>query len=205
MYFPHPSQTLQQVLFHDLIASRPSVALTYEHDQTLSSNAQPLTRARVGRILGPTYGGGEKMVYPGITLGFDGPGKDREDDVKSLKVMGKGEGEVASLSAVMSVIIHVSPVQSHTIVSYVLRPSKPGIGVIIGLADGPINVKLGETTVQDILLDLGPPLRKYYKEDDRVEKMWGGAGEGVNTLDGGLGSCEHIEVFRFAMELNPRY
>lgn len=32
---------------------------------------------------------------------------------------------------------------------------------------------IGETTGQDLLLDLGPPLRKYVKEDDRMERIWG--------------------------------
>lgn len=36
-----------------------------------------------------------------------------------------------------------------------------------------VEVKIGETTSQDILLDLGPPLRKYIKEDDRMERIWG--------------------------------
>lgn len=32
---------------------------------------------------------------------------------------------------------------------------------------------IGETTGQDLLLDLGPPLRRYVKEDDRMERIWG--------------------------------
>jgi hypothetical protein len=36
---------------------------------------------------------------------------------------------------------------------------------------------LGETTGQDLLLDLGPPLRKFWKEDDRMARMWGADSE----------------------------
>lgn len=32
----------------------------------------------------------------------------------------------------------------------------------------PIHVRLGVTTAQDLLSDLGPPLRTFYKEDDRM-------------------------------------
>lgn len=31
---------------------------------------------------------------------------------------------------------------------------------------------LKKTTAQDLLLDLGPPLRKYWKEDDRLNRVW---------------------------------
>jgi Uncharacterised protein family (UPF0183) len=32
----------------------------------------------------------------------------------------------------------------------------------------PIHVRLGETTAQDLMVDLGPPLRTHYKEDERM-------------------------------------
>ena len=41
---------------------------------------------------------------------------------------------------------------------------------------------IGETTSQDLLLDLGPPLRKYVKEDDRMERIWGATQEGTSEL-----------------------
>jgi len=37
----------------------------------------------------------------------------------------------------------------------------------------PVDILIGETTAQDILLDLGAPLRKFVKEDDRMERIWG--------------------------------
>lgn len=41
------------------------------------------------------------------------------------------------------------------------------------MSDGTVEVVLNETSAQDLLLDLGPPLRKYWKEDDRMDRMWG--------------------------------
>jgi hypothetical protein len=37
----------------------------------------------------------------------------------------------------------------------------------------PIDIVVGDTTAQDVLLDLGPPLRKFVKEDDRMDRIWG--------------------------------
>lgn len=38
-----------------------------------------------------------------------------------------------------------------------------------------MTITLGDTTAQDVLLDLGPPLRKYWREDDRLDRVWGAA------------------------------
>ena len=62
---------------------------------------------------------------------------------------------------------------------------QPNRGVTIYLPDA-FEVIIGETTAQDLLLDLGPPLRKFWKEDDRVERMWGGA----ESTDDEKGACE---------------
>ena len=50
------------------------------------------------------------------------------------------------------------PLQVHEGVTLYFYPSdKP-----------PIHVRLRETTAQDLVVDLGPPLRTHYKEDDRM-------------------------------------
>lgn len=36
----------------------------------------------------------------------------------------------------------------------------------------PLEIVIGETTSQDLLLDLGPPLRKFWKADERMKRMW---------------------------------
>ena len=35
-------------------------------------------------------------------------------------------------------------------------------------ASRPLHIKIGQTTAQDLNLDLGPPLRVHYKEDERM-------------------------------------
>jgi hypothetical protein len=59
---------------------------------------------------------------------------------------------------------------------------KPNKGVTI-YNPHPIDINIGETTAQDLLLGLGSPLRKFVKEDDRMERIWGGQASG-----GGKGS-----------------
>ena len=40
------------------------------------------------------------------------------------------------------------------------------------IGDDDIRIDLDKTTSQDLLLDLGPPLRKFYKEDSRISRVW---------------------------------
>jgi hypothetical protein len=63
-----------------------------------------------------------------------------------------------------------------------MADEKPNKGVTIYNPHA-IDIIIGETTAQDLLLDLGSPLRKFVKEDDRMERIWGGQASG-----GGKGS-----------------
>lgn len=54
---------------------------------------------------------------------------------------------------------------------------EPNEGISIHTPHGIHPLELGEATSQDLLLALGPPLRKFFKEDDRMERMWGGISE----------------------------
>ncbi|KAK8864448.1 hypothetical protein IAR55_001697 [Kwoniella newhampshirensis] len=162
LYFP-PSASQQLTLI--TLPSLPSSGLTLTYEtQILSSPSQPLTRARVGRILGPTFAStsGKKLEFPGISFDLSptssttsGSVGGREDVVKSLTITPRdGDEKEAKL------------------VSCLVQPNK---GVILTLSgEDNLEIVIGETTSQDLLLDLGPPLRKFWKEDDRLERMWGG-------------------------------
>jgi len=80
--------------------------------------------------------------------------------VEKLSVMPR-EGEVQRLSVLKSCEI------------------RPGKGVTLYIPDK-LEVDIGVTTSQDLLLDLGAPLRRFYKEDDRMERMWGAARAGAD-------------------------
>ncbi|CAD6564705.1 MAG: hypothetical protein TREMPRED_000250 [Tremellales sp. Tagirdzhanova-0007] len=175
LYFPHSlRQSLQLIVVPSLATSR--LVLHYEA-QVLSSPTQRLTRARVGRTLGPTYAstGSSTLSYPGITFDLLTSSGEREDLVETLTVSPKSE-EAVSLGPISSVAVH------------------PNRGVTIYLPDA-FEVIIGETTAQDLLLDLGPPLRKFWKEDDRVERMWGGA----ESTDDEKGAC-FWNYFQYGMD-----
>lgn len=99
LYFPHPSQTLTLISFPSLASS--NVTLTFE-TQLLYAPEQPLTRARIGRILGPTFADeGRGLIFPGIKFEMSAEGKGgREDIVRRLDVSEK-EGERLSLPGQM--------------------------------------------------------------------------------------------------------
>jgi hypothetical protein len=43
-----------------------------------------------------------------------------------------------------------------------------GIDLFCYGAEEPVRVRIGITTAQDLTLDMGPPLRVHYREDDRM-------------------------------------
>lgn len=60
-----------------------------------------------------------------------------------------------------------------------------------------MNIQLRQTTAQDLLLDLGPPLRVHHKEDDRM-KIHAGAEEENEP------GCRAFPIFnRFGANLLP--
>ncbi|WVQ99464.1 hypothetical protein IAU59_006599 [Kwoniella sp. CBS 9459] len=145
--------------------SSSNITLTYE-TQVLYAPNQSLTRAKVGRLMGPTFvsSAGDKLDFPGITFdlipGITGSGGlgPREDFVEKITIGQKPDEELLP-----------------KLTSCVLQPN---LGVTLALdAEQVIEVVIGQTTAQDLSLDLGPPLRKFWKEDDRLEKMWGGHSE----------------------------
>ncbi|WVQ80750.1 hypothetical protein IAT38_002855 [Cryptococcus sp. DSM 104549] len=161
LYFP-PSltQTLTLISLPSIPIS--NLTLTFQ-TQVLSSPTQPLTRAQVGRILGPTFASqGSTLEFPGVSFELvHGQGQSRagrDDAVQGMTISPReGQGETALQGQLTSCVI------------------QPSTGVTITVSgEDPLDIIIGETTSQDLLLDLGPPLRKFWKEDDRLERMWGG-------------------------------
>ncbi|WWC94200.1 hypothetical protein V866_001040 [Kwoniella sp. B9012] len=178
LYFP-PSPIYQLLSLINITIPLPSsssnnnLELSYE-TQILSSAHMPLTRARVGRLMGPTFisKAGDKLDFPGISftlrsdnLGDAGFGP-REDVVQKIVVRPREDEELEP-----------------KLISCVIQPNK---GITLALdEDHIIPITIGETTSQDLLLDLGAPLRKFWKEDDRLSKIWGGGGDHQD----GKGAC----------------
>jgi hypothetical protein len=76
----------------------------------LRSANQPLTRGVVGRTLGPTYGDGGVLSYPGIRLSTsttEGKGPTRDDKIETITILPKEEDVLPSAISLTKVDVHV--------------------------------------------------------------------------------------------------
>ena len=64
----------------------------------------------MGRVLGPTYGDGNVLSYPGIKLSASSKagGSHREDQVESITILPKEEGVLPPIISLTKVVVHVS-------------------------------------------------------------------------------------------------
>ncbi|KAG6810868.1 hypothetical protein H0H92_009989 [Tricholoma furcatifolium] len=173
LLFSGKHQRLHTICLRRLRDPNPPVTLRYK-DIVLSSTDEALTRVAVRRTFGPTYPG-DDLRYPGLWFNFEddaiGEGvvktllDDRAQEVKRVLISQK-ENDGKSLDAleevgelpVMAGDIRLAVVKVHHGVTLYFYPS----------STQPVHIKLGETTAQDLSLDLGPPLRVHYKEDERM-------------------------------------
>jgi hypothetical protein len=64
----------------------------------------------VGRVLGPTYGDGSILSYPGIKLSASSKGVTSRDDlVDTITVLPKEEGVLPQVISLTRVVVHVRP------------------------------------------------------------------------------------------------
>jgi hypothetical protein len=64
----------------------------------------------VGRVLGPTFGDGSVLSYPGIKLSASSKGVTSRDDlVDTITVLPKEEGVLPQVISLTKVIVHVRP------------------------------------------------------------------------------------------------
>ncbi|EJD48625.1 UPF0183-domain-containing protein [Auricularia subglabra TFB-10046 SS5] len=175
-------QRLSMISIHKLRSS-PALGLRYKGN--VISSWSPghegdvvLRKHGVGKVFGPTYPG-ETMRYPGIWFGFeeDGEqgkafkavsvssspvsGEDRMLEVRRVVVTQKEErdalDEVSECESMLGDIAHAT-IQVHEGLTIQFYP----------LTNPPVHVILNKTTAQDLTVDVGTPLRVYYKEDDRM-------------------------------------
>ncbi|KAJ7665520.1 hypothetical protein B0H17DRAFT_1090776 [Mycena rosella] len=179
LLFSGKQQRLHTIVLRKLRLEDPPVTLRYK-DIVLSSPEDVLKRVFVSRTFGPTYPcpGDDlraDLRYPGVWFSFeeDGMGdglkgiqsEDRMQEVKRVIVSQKeldGEdrdalGELVECAA-MDGDISRAIVKVHEGITLYFHPS----------TTKPVHIRLGETTAQDLTLDLGPPIRVHYKEDERM-------------------------------------
>jgi len=171
LLFSGTHQRLHTIAVRRLRDPNPPLTLRYKGN-ILSSPDKELRRVNVNLAFGPTYPG-EDLRYPGVRFCFDDEGlrdkakqqEDRSQEVIRLLITqtDPSSGEIDALSEV--------PVSPFIYGELAEAIAKVHDGVVLRFyptSSPPIHVRLGVTTAQDLLSDLGPPLRTFYKEDDRM-------------------------------------
>ncbi|KAJ7507921.1 hypothetical protein B0H11DRAFT_1969327 [Mycena galericulata] len=179
LLFSGKQQRLHTIVLRKLRLSDPPVTLRYK-DIVLSSPDDVLKRVFVSRTFGPTYPcpGDDlraDLRYPGVWFSFeeDGMGdglkgiqsEDRMHEVKRVIVSQKeldGEhrdalGELAECAAMDGDISHAI-VKVHEGITLYFHPSRTKS----------VHIRIGQTTAQDLTMELGPPMRVHYKDDERM-------------------------------------
>lgn len=186
LLFSGTHQRLHTIRIHNLRNTNPPLILKYK-ETVLSSPEEVLRRVGVSRTFGPTYpsgSGDDELRYPGLWFSFDedagrggvmsgeqvvGQGRrqseDRMQEVKKIVISQKGpDGGVQDAldevveCAAMHGDIERAIIKVHDGIRLYFYPS----------TSKPLHIKLHATTAQDLTLDLGPPLRIHYKEDERM-------------------------------------
>ncbi|KAI0771568.1 UPF0183-domain-containing protein [Trametes elegans] len=168
-------QRLHTISVNKLRDTNPPLKLTYKN-AILSSSEDALKRVGVSRMFGPTYPG-DDLRYPGISFSFDedtraDPRKSptaqpdhRYQEVKRVIISQKSlDGETRDALDEVAECPAMAGELSRAIVKI-----HEGVVLQFHPADSePITVSLGSSTAQDLTVDLGPPFRVHYKEDDRM-------------------------------------
>ncbi|KAG8963958.1 hypothetical protein FRC03_002389 [Tulasnella sp. 419] len=177
----------------------------------INGNGVVLRRGGVNNVFGPTYAG-ETMKFPGVWFAFDedhpketvgvasGGAEDRNQEVKRIIITqrGSGLGMDEPLDAVLSKgkeknllddIVH-SPAMNGEVKRVVVNLHE-GITIHFHVPPSastsvpPVTVRLGISTAEDLICDLGTPTRVHYKEDDRMA---------IHDSERNASSCTHSEL-----------
>ncbi|KAL7421597.1 hypothetical protein Q5752_003366 [Cryptotrichosporon argae] len=147
------------------------LTLTYDR-RPVSAPSRPLTRGGVAKFLGPTHASDKgRLSYPGISFWVqDEAGRDGA--VMALRVERRDAEDVK----------YGDDEHPDGLASCMILPNE-GVTVRLpthGPADAPhdFTVEIGRTMAQDLMMELGAPVRDYFKEDDRLQRMWGCKGGG---------------------------
>ncbi|KAL4241914.1 PHAF1 family protein [Abortiporus biennis] len=134
------------------------------------------TSTRVSRAFGPTYPGYD-LRYPGAWFSFDDDGRteglrgssqrsdDRTQEVKRVVVTQRLDNNELEdpLSEVKPCRVMMADIEKCII------KVKQGVDLyFFGASSKALRIRIGVTTAQDLLCDLGQPKQVFYKQDDRM-------------------------------------
>ncbi|KAI0053002.1 UPF0183-domain-containing protein [Auriscalpium vulgare] len=170
LLFSPAQQRLHTIAVRSLRDPNPPLTLTYK-SAVLSSSSKPLRRVDVSRAFGPTYPG-RHLQYPGVRFLFEddanGEKGERTQEVARILVTQADGHDGAGIPDALGEPA-VCPAMYGDVAEAIVKVHE-GVDLRFYAAESPIvvRVRLGLTTAQDLLTDLGPPLRTFYKEDDRM-------------------------------------
>ncbi|KAI0320670.1 hypothetical protein OF83DRAFT_1103606 [Amylostereum chailletii] len=151
----------------------PPLTLRYKGN-LLAAPDKDLRRVDVSLAFGPTYPG-DDLRYPGVRFCFsdDAPGNGpaaREDRTQQVNRILIGQSESDTNVADRDALGEVDPcpIMNGELAEVV---AKAHDGVVLRFypeTNAAVHVRLGVTTAQDLVCDLGSPIRTFYKEDDRM-------------------------------------
>ncbi|THH07075.1 hypothetical protein EW146_g9426 [Bondarzewia mesenterica] len=175
LLFSGRHQRLHTICVRRLRDPHPPLTLRYKN-AVLSSTDKELRRVSVSRAFGPTYPGND-LRYPGVWFSFDeeglgegfkavaNPPEDRMQEVKRVLICQTGvDGtEQDALNEV-----DVCSIMHGELAEAIVKVHDGVVLCFYPTSTPPVHIRLGVTTSQDLLCELGPPLRVFYKEDNRM-------------------------------------
>lgn len=176
LLFSPTQQRLHSIsIFH--IGDDPPLVLRYNSQVILSPDCS-LRRSDVSRIFGPTYAG-STMRYPGLSFSFEEDGQssfpkkqsldDRHLLVRRLTLTQYPKSTQAT--AVDLDLILPCPALERQLEKASFTAGEGGTLQFFpseGARPQIVSLLLGTTCSQDVLIELGPPLRTHEKVDDRM-------------------------------------
>ncbi|KAG8903971.1 SNAP receptor [Tulasnella sp. 403] len=180
---------------HPLLVKYRDKVVSSTTTTTGNGSGTVFRRFGVSQVFGPTYSG-DMMRYPGIWFGFEEDGgigpvavshghshghgtEDRNQEVKRIVVTQRTSEDVNAPEKdaldeplecpemhgeLKEVIVRLDREngQSELTLVFHLPPSSNAAQT------APVEIRIGETTAQDLIAEIGSPLRVHYKEDDRM-------------------------------------
>ncbi|GHJ86547.1 hypothetical protein NliqN6_2949 [Naganishia liquefaciens] len=174
-------------------SSRRATEVVYDGGTLIGSDVPSrLTRGTITQRFGPSFARREQrsssaasrmtahegqVTYPGVIFSTKA---EEEDVVRSIAVVARGKEEELFVRTYMERLsggkgpweVWKSP-EKGVEGSIAYCEIHPGKGITLHFsaganhAESPYDVVLGNTTSQDLLADLGPPARRYWKDDPR--------------------------------------
>ncbi|KAG8919882.1 hypothetical protein FRC01_001052 [Tulasnella sp. 417] len=179
---------------HALILKYRDKTISSTSTTTGNGTGTVFRKSTVSQVFGPTYQG-DVMRYPGIWFGFEEDGtvghvgvpthlaqspEERNQEVKRIVVTQRTDPDeqAAQEKDALDEAIECPEMYGDLKKAYVKLDTETGFSTIelsfhlppsaSPSQTAPVEIRIGETTAQDLIAEIGSPPRVHYKEDDRM-------------------------------------